>query len=290
MKSSARAYASGTIINALATGIGSAFGIKLETKVSVHFEEELKTSILLVDGIELDASPVEAAIGKFGKAVVEVESEIPKKSGLGSSSAFMNALITAAFKAFNRDLEAYEILKMNATTSLECGISYTGAFDDASASLLGGVVVSNNDLMKLMRWEKISGDALVLLPSWKRGEVSLKRIREDRSLIEQAISEVMDGEYCRAMFRNSRHYCHTLGYPISPVEEALKLDVCAGLSGNGPAYVAFGNSGTINELENIWAEYGKLMRTKIAEEPVEKINISSNLFLERGSLNSEGRI
>ncbi|AEA47926.1 shikimate kinase [Archaeoglobus veneficus] len=284
MKASARAYAAGTVINALATGIGSAFGIELETRVSVSFEEDLKHSVLYLNGVEIDASVVEKALRHFGKAVVEVESEIPRRSGLGSSSAFMNALITAAFKAFNQELDAYKILTANARTSLECGISYTGAFDDASASLLGGLVISNNTRMKLIRWEKISGDVLILIPPWNRGEISLERIRSDVTLIGQAIREAIDGKYCRAMLSNSTHYCSAIGYPTEPVEEAIKLGVCAGLSGNGPTYVAFGSSEDIDELENVWDKYGRVIRTRLSERPAENVKVPDHMFLEFSGL------
>ncbi|HDM60327.1 MAG TPA: shikimate kinase [Archaeoglobus veneficus] len=280
MKGRAKAYAAGTVINALATGIGSAFGIELETRVDVCFEEDLKHSILYVNGKESNASLVEKVLHKFGKAVVNVESEIPRRSGLGSSSAFMNALITATFKAFGHELDAFKILTMNARNSLDCGISYTGAFDDASASLLGGIVISNNLKMKLVKWEKISGEALVLIPPWKRGEVSLERIRSDVSLVSKAIESALKGDYRNAMLNNSKHYCSVIGYPIEPVEKAIEFNVCAGLSGNGPAYVAFGNSRDIRELEGVWEEYGKVIRTKLVEEPAEEVNVPGYLFLQ----------
>ncbi len=278
-KGSARAFAAGTVINALATGIGSAFGIELETRVKVTFEEDLKHSALYINGRKSNPSLVSRTLKNFGKAVVEVESDIPRRSGLGSSSAFMNALITAAFKAFGQELDASIILSMNARSSLECRISYTGAFDDASASLLGGLVISNNPEMRLIKWKKLSGRAVILIPSWKRGEVSLERIRSDTSLVSRAIANAMSGDYRSAMLNNSKHYCSAIGYPVEPVERALEFDVHAGLSGNGPAYVAFGNSSNIKEVESMWKEYGRVIRTKLAERPAEDVKISDDLFL-----------
>jgi len=279
-KGSARAFAAGTVINALATGIGSAFGIELETRVKITFEEDLKHSTVYINGRKSNPSLVNRVLKSFGKAVVEVESEISRRSGLGSSSAFMNALITAAFKASGQELDALEILTMNARNSLECGISYTGAFDDASASLLGGLVISNNPEMKLIKWEKLNGDVVILIPFWKRGEVSLERIRDNTSLISQAISNAMSGDYRSAMLNNSKHYCNAIGYPIEPVEKALEFDVYAGLSGNGPAYVAFGNLDDVKEVESVWKEYGRVIRTKLAEKPAEEIEVSNCLFTD----------
>ncbi len=270
----ARSYASGTVINALASGIGSAFALELETRVRLKIENDLKESVLLVNGVERDASLIKNLIEE--RVVVEVRTEIPEGCGLGSSSAFMNALIAAYFKSKNLDLDAREILVKNARISLRSGISYTGAFDDAAASLLGGLVVSDNRIMKLKLWRKIKGDAIVLLPSWKREEISLARIRESTTLIEQALRDVMEGDFCSAMLRNSIHYCNAIGYPLAPVEESLEIGVCGGLSGNGPAYTAFGDS--VGELQNAWSEFGEIIKTRIATKPAENVKIPDTLF------------
>ncbi len=147
----AKAFAAGTIVNALATNYGSAFALDLVTNVKLRFENDLKENIVYEDGKKVKNQIVDRLLTAIKKkAIVEIESKIPRQSGLGSSSAFMNALILAIFKELNEELNAHTILTMNARISLEMGISYTGAFDDASASLLGGIVVTNNSKMKIL--------------------------------------------------------------------------------------------------------------------------------------------
>jgi shikimate kinase len=274
------AYAAGTIINALATGIGCAFGLNLRTRVKISFERDLRENIIYEGKERIESPVVDRVMKPFGKkAVVRIESEIPRQSGLGSSSAFMNALLVALFKAMKQELDAYRILTANARISLEVGISYTGAFDDAAASLLGGFVLSNNTKMRLLKWEKVNGEALILIPPWKRGKVLLNEIRRNTKLIEMAINEALKGNYKLAMLHNSQHYCKVLDYPFKPIEEAEKLDISAGLSGNGPTYIAFGSKEEIMELESIWSGYGEIVRTKLISKPVDDLIIPGHLFI-----------
>ncbi len=271
-----KAFAAGTIVNALATNYGSAFALDLVTNVKLRFENDLKENIVYEDGKKVKNQIVDRLLTAIKKkAIVEIESEIPRQSGLGSSSAFMNALILAIFKELNEELNAHTILTMNARISLEMGISYTGAFDDASASLLGGIVVTNNSKMKILKWDKKSAKALVLIPTWQRNDVLIDEIKKDVEFVKKAIKEALDGKYRDAMLHNSLHYCSALKYPLEPLNVALNYDVAAGLSGNGPCYVAFGN---VNELYKAWKEFGEVVKTRIVNESAEKLTIPYYLF------------
>ncbi len=272
----AKAFAAGTIVNALATNYGSAFALDLVTNVKLRFENDLKENIVYEDGKKVKNQIVDRLLTAIKKkAIVEIESKIPRQSGLGSSSAFMNALILAIFKELNEELNAHTILTMNARISLEMGISYTGAFDDASASLLGGIVVTNNSKMKILKWDKKSAKALVLIPTWQRNDVLIDEIKKDVEFVKKAIKEALDGKYRDAMLHNSLHYCSALKYPLEPLNVALNYDVAAGLSGNGPCYVAFGN---VNELYKAWKEFGEVVKTRIVNESAEKLTIPYYLF------------
>jgi len=170
----AESYAAGTIINALATFKGVAFGIDL--KIRGRFRENDSKRLCIVENGKIVEMPILYKIFRNISGVIEIESEIPRRSGLGSSSAFMNVLLILAAKIKGEKLNAEKILKANARMSLETGMSYTGAFDDASASLLGGVVFSDNLKMKLFKREILEGDVIILLPDFKRGEINLRRI------------------------------------------------------------------------------------------------------------------
>ncbi len=268
------AYSAGTIINALAIGYGCAFALDLKIRLKADFDS--KESILIEDGVEKGDKVLEFVLDRFKlNAVVEVESEIPKEGGLGSSSAFLNALLLAIFKHLSKPLNVWEILNLNAELSLKCGISYTGAFDDASASLLGGIVLTNNVDRKIIRWEFKRSRAVVLIPEFERGEINLERIREDVELVKRAFEFAKAGRYREAMFYNTLHYCKAIGYPIEIVEVVRDLDCFCGLSGNGPCFTAFGD---VKEVKEAWKTYGRVVETKIVNEPCDDVIITSSLF------------
>lgn len=274
------AYAAGTIVNGLATGIGCAFGLDLKTKVEISIEEDLKSSILVVDGKEVPDRIVDRVMRSFGyRGVVKVDSSIPRGCGLGSSSAFMNSMLISILKLKEEELDANYILTTNATMAIEMGISYTGAIDDAGASLLGGIVLSNNEEMKFYHRDTLKfDDALVLLPEWGRGEISMEELRKEPQKVEQAVDYAFKHEYRSAMLSNSRYYCIKLGYSFEPVEQAMELDLYSGLSGNGPAYTAFGDNDRIRELKGLWKDYGEVIETKIVNEPCDDIKNIDRLF------------
>lgn len=278
MKGRAESYAAGTVVNALATLKGVAFGIDLKTRAVFKEEDDLK-GFYVLQGEKLERSAIAEKLMRnsgIEGGVFEVESEIPRKSGLGSSSAFMNALIVSAMKVMGIELNAEKILRINARLSLECGMSYTGAFDDASASLLGGLVFSDNARMKLYRRDELNGRVIILLPEWERGEVNLREIRRDRDSVDRAFRLAMRGELKTAMYLNSLHYCTKLSLPLDPVTAVQHLDVNAGLSGNGPSYVAFGKE--LEEAKEIWKSFGTVIERSLISIPAEDLKIPESLF------------
>ncbi len=279
MKVKAKSYAAGTVVNALATFKGVAFGIALKTEMK--FSESNERGFYISDGERIERSTVAEKLMRdsgFEGGIFEVESEIPRKSGLGSSSAFMNCLILCAFKATGKELKAERILRLNARMSLETGMSYTGAFDDASASLLGGFVFSDNLKMKLYKRVEVDGKVVILLPSWERGEVDLERIRRGVYDIDRAFLLAMEGRFKEAMLLNSMHYCTKLGVPLEPVFAIQSYNVSAGLSGNGPSYVAFGED--VDEVKDVWKDFGEVMVKEIVNKPSDEVRITESLFLQ----------
>ncbi len=79
---------------------------------------------------------------------LSIESEIPIGVGLESSSAVSNAIVKSIFSLFNERNNPKAILDASCSASKYCGASLTGAYDDASASLLGGFVLTNNKEFK----------------------------------------------------------------------------------------------------------------------------------------------
>jgi shikimate kinase len=263
------AYAAGTIVNAVATGKGCAFAINLKTRV--EFDPGDKVEILERNR-KIRSRVVERILREHNiKGKVQIFSEIPARSGLGSSSALVNALLIALYKARNLNLDALKILEENARISLEAKISYTGAFDDAAASLLGGIVLTDNFEMKILKRDSINCDALILMPDSKKKRVEVKEVRKNTKMVECAFREAMQGEYMLAMLYNSLHYCTLLGYSMDPVLDARKIGITAGLSGNGPAYVAFGVKRELKKLSNRWKRYGKVIYTNTVSKPCDEL-------------------
>ncbi len=272
-----KAYAAGTILNALATGIGSAFGLCITTRVNLKWDSE---NSLIVNGKERDPKLLASILSPFGiKANVRVISDIPERSGLGSSSALLNAILCALFK--EKGIYAHEILRMNAELSLKAGISYTGAFDDASASLLGGIVVSENYKMRLRCWLPQKGRAAILVPEFERGNIDLDKIRSNALKLNKALEMIKELKFCDAMVENTRFYCEMIGYPLEIAERLWKEDICCGLSGNGPTFVALGEREEISIAREIWEEYGRVILTRIAEKPAEEVLVTWDLFTSK---------
>uniref|UniRef100_A0A7J2TIY2 Shikimate kinase n=1 Tax=Archaeoglobus fulgidus TaxID=2234 RepID=A0A7J2TIY2_ARCFL len=272
----AKAYAAGTVLNALATGIGCAFGINLILRLKIKPDIE---NSLIVNGEEKSGEILEKILGFSEKMCVVVKSEIPERSGLGSSSAFLNALISAIMKKNGKKLVASEILRMNAELSLKVGISYTGAFDDASASLLGGFVVSENYKRALRDWFILKGYAAILVPEFQRGKVDWERIKREANMLGDVEEMLKKHEFCEVMRRNTVFYCRILGYPIEIAERVWKEGICCGLSGNGPCFVAIGNRDDVLVARDIWNDYGKVLIRRISEKPAENVLINRELFV-----------
>ena len=267
-------YSAGTVINALATGYGCAFALDLRIRLKADFNSDER--VLIEDGIEKESKVFDIVLDHFNlNAVIEVESEIPKGRGLGSSSAFLNALILAIYKKMSKPLNARELLELNANLSLKCGISYTGAFDDASASLLGGIVLTNNITRRVLKWEFRKDRVVVLIPEFGRGNINIEEIRKDVQFVERALEYAKIGNYKEAMYYNTIHYCKKIGYPLEIVELVRDFDCCCGLSGNGPCFIAFGD---VKEVKEVWKAYGNVLETKIVNEPCDNLIITSDLF------------
>ncbi len=113
MDGRAVAPAAGTVLNALATGTGSAFAIDLETTATVELTEDGEVVGEVAGQPEADTTLVErcAAMtiseyaaragldaGTVG-ARVHTESEVPMAAGLKSSSAAANATVLATLDA-----------------------------------------------------------------------------------------------------------------------------------------------------------------------------------------------
>ncbi|MXV63867.1 shikimate kinase [Natronorubrum sp. JWXQ-INN-674] len=272
MHGRAVAPAAGTVLNALATGIGSAFAIDLETTATVELttdgtiEAEIAgqpdaNTTLVERCAEMTIADYADAAGLDDSAVganVRTESEVPMASGLKSSSAAANATVLATLDALEiaDAVERIDACRLGVRAARDAGVTVTGAFDDASASMLGGVTVTDNGTDELLAHEPIDWHALVYTPPEQSfsadADVSAcERIAPMAELVEEL---ALDGRYGEAMTVNGFAFCGALEFSTGPMIDVLPDVAGVSLSGTGPSYVAIGDRPTLETVRKRWNE------------------------------------
>jgi len=274
MKQTGYAYANGagTIINAISTWKGAAFGIDLKTEAEVVLTDIKKITGYIEESgdTKLIERCVELTLLRFGSksgAKVSTKSQIPIASGLKSSSAAANATVLATLDALGEKLEPMEAIKIGVQAALDAKVSITGAFDDACASMLGGFVITDNKNKELIKREERTSEVLILAPLKKvfSSGTNVMRSRLIGKWVEMAYMEAIAGSYEKAMTLNGFLYCAALGFSTEPMMAALELGIeGVSLSGTGPAYTALGSPELLDKLEPVWGRLGaKVIRTKV---------------------------
>jgi len=264
-----RAGGAATILNAVANWKGSAFGIGLMTYAQVELDH---TGTIRGDVPGLDTRLIETCVamvlerlGYSYGAVVRTKSDIPVASGLKSSSTAANATVLATLDALQVEMDPIEAAKIGVAAARKAGVTITGALDDALASMLGGVVVTDNREMMLMKREEFDTPVVILSPDRKlfSGETSVSRSRLISPVADVVYDLAMRGDYGRAMTINGLAYCAALGLSAEPVLLALQAGARgASLSGTGPSYAAIIDESKVEELEAAWKPLGgKVIRT-----------------------------
>jgi len=244
----AAAYGAVTIVNAIATGKGAAFGIDLWTKARVKLTDDGAIETRILDDEEestlLAERCVRAVFGYFGTsklgAKVETNSNIPIARGLKSSSVAGNAIVLATLAALHKRLKPDDILDLVVNASLQAKVSVTGAFDDAAASLYGNVVVTDNTTRTVLRTFPVEDyTVLLLVPPEKAytADADLRQIKTVAKQVEIAHEQALAGKYWNAMTLNGLIYSHVLKLPADVIVESLAAGaLAAGISGKGPSY------------------------------------------------------
>ena len=248
MSAEAAAFGAVTIVNAIATGKGAAFGIDLWTKARVKLTNDgaIETRILddNKEGTMLAERCVRGVFEHFGTsklgAKVETNSNIPIARGLKSSSVAGNAIVLATLAALHERLKADDILDLVVNASLEARVSVTGAFDDAAASLYGNVVVTDNMTRTVLRTFPVEDHSVLLLVPPEKAytaDADLRQIKTVAKQVEIAHEQALAGKYWDAMTLNSLIYSHVLKLAADVIVESLAAGaLAAGISGKGPSY------------------------------------------------------
>ena len=221
---------------------GGLFGIDLKTRAEVELNDsgDILGDVPGVDTrlIEACVRLVEERLGYDYGAIVRTYSEIPVAGGLKSSSTAANATVLATLDALQEEMDLVEAAKIGVAAAKSVGVTITGALDDALASMLGGVVVTDNDRMLLLKREEFC-HVMLLVPERKlfSKDTNVSRSRLIAPVADVIYELAMRGDYGRAMILNGLAYCAALGLPTEPMLLALEAGAeGVSLWGPGPLY------------------------------------------------------
>jgi shikimate kinase len=275
--SSAMALASGTIINAIATGKGSAFGIDLNVCATVELIDDGKKIIkgIIKDHPSVKPNLIETCVKNVlnhfeldYSATVSTKTTIPVKSGLSSSSATSNAVVMATIDAIGEKLDPKLILNLAIKSSFDEKLTITGAYDDATASYYGGITITDNTKREIIKRDTFKNnedsiEVLILIPNLNKN-VNVNRMKLLKNSVGVAFKECLAGNYYNALFLNGILYASALNFPTNIAIEAIESGaLTAGLSGTGPSYIALCNKENTENVKNTLNKYGKVIITKL---------------------------
>ena len=287
LKTTVKSPGSATVINAIATGCGSAFGIGLY----VTAEVELKSSkITCKSDKDVDTTLMELCVQKVLEKFdidtgvnVKTYSDLPVASGLSSSSATSNAVTMATVLAISKEnlpdykLDAFNILNMAIDASLEAGVTITGAFDDASASFFGGLTITDNMNRKILKSQEMEKqNILIYMPDKKSitAQSDIGRMKLLSPYVKLAFDEALNGDIYKALTLNGLLYCAALEFNPDIALDALSAGaIAAGLSGTGPSFVAITDDKSLEAVLNALSSYeGEVMHVEVDNEGTKEIN------------------
>jgi len=249
VRAQASCFGAGTIVNAIATGRGAAFGLSLRVTATAETKPpSLGVRVHVRDGLDptLVRSCAQRVLRQGARKIgieVTVTSEIPVSRGLKSSSAVANAVVLACARALGAPLEPFQIIGIGVDAALDAGVTITGAFDDACASFFGGIVATDNRTRKLLVHDRFPEGlvAVVQVPERTITKPSLQGIDfvSIRPQIEEAFRLALSGDYFRALEVNSAAYAPLLGVDETPAIRARAAGAkAAGITGTGPSILA----------------------------------------------------
>ena len=264
-----------SIVNAIATGKGSALGISLKVTAEVELQKGHGLRFMtgrngnrLIKNIIQNTIPRQ--ITETNMISVRVDSEIPIRYGLKSSSAVSNAVALACSQIEREeDINDHTIFEVAARSSLEAKVSLTGAYDDATACYFGGFTVTDNYSRRLIRKERAPENlyAIIILPSnTPRGDV--RKLRNLSDIFIDAFSFAESGQYWKAMKLNGVLTSAALSSSYMPVMAAMEHGaLSASISGNGPSIAAVGYEDTVEPIVDALSKFeGKIIVSKVNNE------------------------
>jgi shikimate kinase len=242
-----------TIINGIACGMGGACGVDLEFLAKVEYTDKPGLVEFQAEGPganpDMDDRLVRACVNHLLDGVeggdslgarVETVSKIPSSRGLKSSSAAANAIILAGLDALDGKMEPIDVVHLGVDCAVEAGVTLTGAFDDAVATMFGGAVLTNNEERSIVQWMDAPEDmcVLFLVPEQRiaKSTLHMEDFAPIHAEVRHAFDQALAGDMARAITLNGRAYAPIMGVDTTPADAALAAGAwAAGMTGTGPA-------------------------------------------------------
>ena len=272
MHGRARAPGAGTVLNAIASGTGAAFAIDLHTEAAVSLSDETGVHATISENPAADTTLIETCfsltLDRYGTSdvrggTVRTESEIPMASGLKSSSAAANATILATLSALDvRNVDRIDACRLGVEAARKAGVTITGAFDDASASMLGGVTVTDNSTDELIQHEPFDYEVAIHTPTAVAfsADTDVDRCQSVAPVAVLVAELARTGRYPLAMTVNGFAFAGALDQSAEPMIAALPDVAGVSLSGTGPSTVAIGTESQITQVIDRWSSLDGVVR------------------------------
>lgn len=246
-----------SIVNAVATGYGSAMGISLNVKVEIISKKgsglifQKGGGSLMIKKIIYDV--LQSKYINNNQLLINIKSEVPSGMGLKSSSAVSNAVALACISLTNKEISDEFVLNSAINASLYAKTTITGAYDDSTACYYGGFVTTDNYKRKIWKRENSPTDicAVIFLPNnKKRGDVTRLKLLSDIYL--EAFQLAYSGQYWKAMKLNGVLTSSLLSNSYTITRMCLENGaLAASISGNGPAIAAIVRESEVQKIKSV---------------------------------------
>lgn len=246
-----------SIVNAVATGYGSAMGISLNVKVEIISKKgsglvfQKGGGSLMIKKIIYDV--LQSKYINNNQLLINIKSEVPSGMGLKSSSAVSNAVALACISLTNKEISDEFVLNSAIDASLYAKTTITGAYDDSTACYYGGFVTTDNYKRKIWKRENSPTDisAVIFLPNnKKRGDVTRLKLFSDIYL--EAFQLAYSGQYWKAMTLNGVLTSTLLSNSYTITRMCLENGaLAASISGNGPAIAAVVRESEVQKIKSV---------------------------------------
>jgi len=278
---SARTWGAVSVLNAIPTGIGCAFGVDMpviaDASVKAKRRDQSKIDPLIRACVEMVSRHASASFDP-SRIDVRVRSSIPRSMGLKSSSAVSNAVCLALNELFELGLGMIDCVNLAVDASMAAGVTVTGAFDDACASMFGRACVTDNvKRIIIAEYEVPKWSILVFIPRGSKprpkSSIDISKFRFNRNDYLRAMRLAKKGKLIEATNINGILTAKAVGDDVKVIEEVVSAGALAGgTTGTGPA-MAFvfgeGDSNSINNAGRILKGKGKVILTRPARKEAE---------------------